>query len=192
MNLSILAGMMIAVGAVVYLKIGGLAGALMFAIGLMTILWLQFELFTGKAGLLASHDITFTKLYYIWWGNFFGTAFVAIILYFTPLGRELAELAQTIVETRIGNGFMTNFAYGIMCGVLMYIAVNTGWLNHPAYAMVPVASFIMCGFTHCVADMFYLHIGCQNLSDYWILIPTTIGNIIGTNLLPFLRRNPIG
>ena len=43
MNLSILAGMMIAVGAVVYLKIGGLAGALMFAIGLMTILWLKFE-----------------------------------------------------------------------------------------------------------------------------------------------------
>lgn len=52
--LSILAGMMIAIGGIINLSIGGIAGALLFSMGLLTILTLRFELFTGKAGLLAT------------------------------------------------------------------------------------------------------------------------------------------
>ena len=68
----------------------------------------------------------------------------------------------------------------------MYIAV-TGYKgsNNIAFVFVPVATFILAGFNHCVADMYYLCIGAMKFTDYLILIPTTIGNIIGCNLIPW-------
>ena len=54
MRNSILAGIMISIGAALYLVIGGIPGAILFSIGLLTILYFQFHLFTGKAGLFAA------------------------------------------------------------------------------------------------------------------------------------------
>ena len=45
--MSILAGMMIAVGCVLYLTVGGVAGACAFAVRLMTICEFGLKLFTG-------------------------------------------------------------------------------------------------------------------------------------------------
>lgn len=54
MMVSILAGMLITLGAILYLTIGNVVGAIMFSLGLLTILYFKLELFTGKAGLLAN------------------------------------------------------------------------------------------------------------------------------------------
>lgn len=184
MLLSIFAGMMIAVGGTVYLSVGDIAGAVLFSMGLLTILIFKLELFTGKAGLLVTREITFGKLFEIWVGNFLGTAIVASGLLFTPNSVVLSAKALEIVAIRIENGILANFTLGIMCGMLMFIAVKTFAMTNgqPIYAMLPVAIFILCGFNHCIADMFYLHMGCLYLSDYLVLIPTTIGNIIGCNI----------
>ena len=186
MLLSILAGMMIALGGVVFLSVGGTTGALLFSMGLLTILTLKLELFTGKAGLFATHEIKLGKLAEIWCGNFFGTLAIATGLLFTPRGIVLAEKASEIVAIRVANGIFANFIYGILCGMLMFIAVKTFVVanGQPLYAIMPVAIFILCGFNHCIADMFYLHLGCMQISDYLILIPTTIGNFVGCNLIP--------
>jgi formate/nitrite transporter FocA (FNT family) len=71
--------------------------------------------------------------------------------------------------------------------MLMFMAVKTWQFTNgnPFYAMMPVGIFIVCGFNHCVADMFYLHMGCLHISDYLVLIPTTIGNLIGCNIIPW-------
>ena len=185
--LSILAGMMIAVGGTVYLTVGGIAGAFLFSMGLLTILSLRLELFTGKAGLLATREMGFGKLTEIWIGNFLGTWLTSFALSFTPMALELSEKATKIVYTKLNYGFGTNLIYGVMCGILMFMAVKT-WMvmaGLPLYAMMPVAIFILCGFNHCVADMFYLHMSQAPLNDFHILIPITIGNIIGCNVLPF-------
>ena len=58
MILSILAGMMIGLGAIVYLSVGEIAGAFMFSLGLLTILHYKFALFTGKAGGLTTGAIS--------------------------------------------------------------------------------------------------------------------------------------
>lgn len=50
--MSILAGIMISIACAAYLSVGGVAGALLFATGLLGILFYQMKLFTGKAGLL--------------------------------------------------------------------------------------------------------------------------------------------
>lgn len=184
--LSIVAGMMIAIGGIIFLTLSGLEGALLFSMGLLTILCLKLELFTGKAGLLATKEITPRKLLEIWIGNFIGTLGMALMLLLTPRGVELSNKAIEIVAIRLANGFFVNLIYGIFCGMLMFIAVKTWQFTNgnPFYAMMPVGIFIVCGFNHCVADMFYLHMGCLHFSDYWVLIPTTIGNLIGCNIIP--------
>lgn len=194
MILSILAGLMIAVGSVINLSVGGALGAFMFSLGLLTVLIFKLELFTGKAGLLATNEMKIGKLSEIWIGNFIGTAIVAILLTLTPKGVDLFEKATQIVAIRNANDFYTNFVYGGFCGLMMYLAVSSyalGGLN-PVYAALPVAAFILCGFNHCVADMFYLNIGATALTDYLTFIPTTIGNICGCCLMPWmlgLRRD---
>jgi formate/nitrite transporter FocA (FNT family) len=161
--LSILAGMMIAIGGTIFLTVGGLEGALLFSMGLLTILCLKLDLFTGKAGLLATREIKPSKLLEIWIGNFLGSWIIAFLLTSTPKGVLLAEEASKIVAIRLANGFFINLIYGILCGLLMFMAVKTWQLTNgsPLYAMMPVAIFIMCGFNHCIADMFYLHVGCM-------------------------------
>ena len=185
--LSIVAGMMIAIGGTIYLTLSGLEGALLFSMGLLTILCLKLELFTGKAGLLATREITLGKLLEIWIGNFLGSWIFAFLLIMTPKGVDLAMRASEIVAIRIANSFFVNFIYGIMCGMLMFMAVKTWQFTNgnPFYAMMPVGIFILCGFNHCIADMFYLHLGCLHFSDYLVLIPTTAGNLVGTNIIPW-------
>ena len=185
--LSIVAGMMIAIGGIIFLTLSGLEGALLFSMGLLTILCLKLELFTGKAGLLATREIKPGKLLEIWIGNFLGSWIIAFLLIMTPKGVELANKASEIVAIRLANCFFVNLIYGIFCGMLMFMAVKTWQFTNgnPFYAMMPVGIFIVCGFNHCVADMFYLHMGCLYISDYLVLIPTTIGNLAGTNIIPW-------
>ena len=84
--LSILAGFMIGMGGIIYLTLGGVVGALFFSLGLMTIITFKFELFTGKAGLLATNEIGFWKLCKIWLGNLLGTGLCGFLALMTPVG----------------------------------------------------------------------------------------------------------
>ena len=186
---SILAGLMISIGGIIYLQIGGIVGATLFSVGLITVLMLKFELFTGKAGLLPTNDITWKKLLCIWLGNLYGCVMVAAALSLTPIGASLAVPAQAIAAIRLANGPLANTVLGGCCGILMYIAVTLfNKQNNPIYAAMPVATFILSGFNHCVADMFYFAIGSASLSVWFTLIPTTLGNICGTFIIPTINR----
>lgn len=191
--LSIIAGFLIGMGGIINLTVGGIPGALFFSLGLVTIVTFKFNLFTGKAGLLFAGEIDGMSLFKIWIGNFVGAAACAMAVSLLPMGESVAEAATAIVETRMAQGSIVNLVSGIFCGILMYIAV-TGYskTNNYLFCIVPVAFFILCRFNHCVADMFY--IGCIRITSYESfahLISTTIGNIIGTNLLPSLDRRGI-
>lgn len=78
--LSILAGILIGIAGRIYLNVGGVAGAILFAAGLIVILLFGLKLFTGKAGLIATEEISFIELCGIWCGNFLGTAVAAMSL----------------------------------------------------------------------------------------------------------------
>ena len=49
--LAILAGICISIGCVVNLRVGGVAGAVLFAFGLTTVVYYGLKLYTGTAGL---------------------------------------------------------------------------------------------------------------------------------------------
>lgn len=182
---SFLAGMCISLGAYVYLNVGGVVGSVLFSVGLLTILKMNFDLFTGQCGKLSSREITWMKLAEIWIGNFLGTFLVAFPLLLTPTGNVMADKAAEIVALRISNGPLVNFILGIGCGLCMYIAVATFGKVCTIFA---VATFILCGFNHCVADMFYLNMGMMQVSDLLVLIPTTLGNLVGCNIIPSLQE----
>ena len=180
---AIFAGFMIGVGAIVNVTVGGLLGPFLFSVGLITILIYELSLFTGKAGLLATREITLKNLSIVWIGNLLGTWIAAVIICATPF--EITA-CQNIIAIRQANSFLTNVILGVFCGVLMNVAVTCFKLErNPIYTILPVAVFILSGYNHCVADMFYSHVGATALKDYLHLIPTTIGNIIGCCLLPF-------
>ena len=187
MKESILAGFMISIGAAMYLVVGGTLGAFLFAIGLLTILCFKFSLFTGKAGLLTERKISSLELLNIWIGNFCGAFIGACALMLAGLGPKIVEPATAIINKRISNTWYENLVLGIFCGILMYIAV-TKWLHSvPFLTIMCVMGFILLGANHCVADMVYTTIATS--SETWVpagvaLIWTTIGNIIGTNLIP--------
>jgi formate/nitrite transporter FocA (FNT family) len=184
---AILAGMMIALGATVYLTLGTPLGPFMFAVGLLAVLTFEFNLFTGKAGKLATKEIKPFDLFLIWLGNFVGTELVTFLVIWSPNAESLHLKARDIIMVRMDNTFLTNVMMGILCGILMYLAV-TMWKSerHPIYAILPVAVFIFSGYNHCVADMFYTFIGLGDIADFWHLVPTTLGNLIGCNLIPYL------
>lgn len=186
---SILAGIMISLGCIINLQVGGIGGALFFSLGLITILMFNFDLFTGRAGLIPTGQTTWKKLGLIWLGNLYGCVMVAAAMSLTPLGLTLGATAQAIVATRIANGVLANIILGGCCGILMYIGVGLFTKqNNPIYAAMPVATFILSGYNHCVADMFYLTIANASWIAWATLIPTTIGNILGCCLIPFIQN----
>jgi formate/nitrite transporter FocA (FNT family) len=186
---SILAGIMISLGCIVNLQVGGIGGALLFSIGLITILMFNLDLFTGRAGLLATDQITWKRIGLIWLGNLYGCVMVAAALSLTPLGATLGATAQAITAIRLANGPLANVILGGCCGILMYVGVNLfNKQNNPIYAMMPVATFILSGFNHCVADMFYFSIAGASLATWLTLIPTTIGNLLGCCLVPTVQN----
>ena len=188
---SIMAGFMITMAAAIYLTVGGALGAFMFAIGLLTILFFQFDLFTGKAGLLAQKEIKILKLTTIWVGNFIGCTICAGLLLATPLGASLSEGAAAIINVRISNMWFENIILGFFCGMLMTIAVKTYTMS-PYRTVLSVASFILLGANHCVADMAYIVLAANTkflLSAFAALLFTTVGNIIGCNAIPLLNHS---
>ena len=110
---SILAGIFIAVAAIVNLTIGGFAGACIFAVGLIMILQMEFNLFTGKVGALLNKQVSIPQLGSI----YVGILIVALMLIVSP--NALTAKAQAIVEIRNANGFSLN---AMLCGLLVRCA----------------------------------------------------------------------
>ena len=53
---SILAGICIGLGGAIFLKLGGIIGAIMFAFGLLTVVHFKIPLYTGTAGFINIKD----------------------------------------------------------------------------------------------------------------------------------------
>lgn len=186
----IMAGIMVAFAATLNLKIGGIVGAILFSLGLLTILTYQFNLFTGKAGLLATKQISLLGLFAIYWQNLIGTAIWVCVLLPTKLYEELQPAVNAINDIRFNNGPLTNFVMGLICGVLMYLAVEFYKSKNYSQLIMCVAGFILFGANHCVADMFYYYMA-PNFGLAWPLLFTTLGNIVGCNLIPYTTKKAV-
>lgn len=195
--LAVLAGMAISIGCVVYLSVeNAVAGSILFSVGLLTVLCFGLNLFTGKAPYICKNKPSYLGFVaVVWLGNFAGTGISAFLIRFTRVYDKIIDRCTSIAQTKVDDGFLSLFILGIFCGIMMYIAVDT-YINQSkeknfSSALVVVfcvSVFILCGFEHSVADMFYFMLSLP--IGKWILplLVITLGNVVGGNAFCLLTK----
>lgn len=182
---SILAGITIGIAGFAYLAIGGLAGAVLFAFGLLTVVGYKLKLYTGTAGFVNKGELV--DLLVILLGNIVGCLLVGLLTRASNL--ELQAAAQKILEVRLQNGALRCGLLGIGCGFIMTTAVTFSREKNYLPLLFGVPLFIVCGFTHCVADAFYyLSVPIDFLKLHFleiigVYVSIVLGNFIGCNLV---------
>ena len=191
--LAIGAGLAISIGGTVYLSVDNkIIGSLLFAVGLYAIVLNGLFLYTGKVGYLVvqSDKIEYLGLLAITWlGNLAGTWIGAVAVLNTRI-QGIRENAVGICETKMADEPLSIFLLAIFCGILMYIAVD-GFKEkeNPLILFFCVSVFILSGFEHCIANMFYFSIaGAWSLKTIVYLIIMTLGNSLGGMLIPSLKN----
>lgn len=194
---AIVAGGLIGIGGTAFLLSDSkLAGSILFCVGLFAILTMNFNLFTGKVCYVFENKLSYIlDLIVIWIGNLLGTISIAILESFTRLYPILNSKAQELVKTKFIDEPISWFVLGILCNVLIYLAVD-GYKNNEheigKYLSIifGVSIFVFCGFEHCVADMYYI-----SIANAWtyahaleVIAIVTIGNCVGGVLIPLIKK----
>ena len=152
-------------------SLGKLVGAVVFPAGMAMVLIAGSELFTGNTLIILAvleKRISVLRMlknwFFVFIGNFIGAASVAlgVVLGGTPKLFE-GELLNGILRSgasRCNLGFGEALVRGILCNVLVCIAV---WMSFAAKnvegklltSFWPVMVFVLCGFEHSIADMYF-------------------------------------
>lgn len=225
--LAILAGILIGMGAVVSntashalenLSVARVVCGFLFPFGLVMVLFTGAELFTGNCLItipVLERRVAWTgmlrNLCWVYIGNLIGAVLLAAaIVYSGQLNLTDGALAVCTIRTAAAKcslSFARAVVLGILCNVLVCIGVMCGLCAKSAAgrtlgAFLPVCFFVICGFEHCVANMYYIPAGLLALevphyaelareagvavesltwSRFFLqnLLPVTVGNLIG-------------
>lgn len=188
---SIMAGIFIAMGAMVYLAIPNtLVGSLFFSTGIFLVLNLHNMLFTRVCPLKVYGQYQWKDMGIAWIGNGVGTFVAAVAVSFTRFSDTISESVKKIGETKLSDSPESLLILGILCAFFVAFAVIVGAKQEQGsfgqifYVWLFITAFVYCGFEHIVADMFYiscyaLNYGAQAMDVIKVLFWVTAGNIIG-------------
>lgn len=191
---AILAGICISIGGIVFIQTTTSCGtefkwvgAVLFSIGLMSILHFGFNLYTGKVGYILQNDRKFLlEVLVTIVGNFIGCLICGYLFQFDMA----AQMVTDKVNLLMGEGGVIDIiAKSVMCGILMYIAVDYYKSKDSLLAtFVCIPVFIMAGFEHSIADMFYISSAMMwNIDTALLTSAVLFGNLIGCCLIPAYR-----
>lgn len=204
-----------------------LVSACVFPAGLAMVLIAGSELFTGNNLIIISvleKKVKFREMlknwFFVYLGNFIGTILVAGLVVYggTPelFDGALAEKMVASAVSRVDQTFLEAFIRGILCNILVCIAVWSAFAAKTVSGKLlmsfwPIMLFVLCGFEHSIADMYFGVAGILAASQYDIaaegltwgsfllnnLLPVTLGNIVGGSGIVgagywflFLRHTP--
>ena len=179
-------------------SVAKLISALVFPMGLILVILFKTELFTGNSLLvipLIKKEIKFKdlikNLIIVYIGNFIGAIVVALMLKSSGHydNKLYLETVLKIASVKVSYSFLKAFILGILCNILVCMAVLISFSVKDTFSKVivifiPIFLFIALGLEHSVANMYYLTAGYLNngiglkaiLNN---LIPVTLGNIVG-------------
>ncbi|MFH0839375.1 MAG: formate/nitrite transporter family protein [Candidatus Omnitrophota bacterium] len=218
-----LAGIYIAFGAAVSTSVlsGGLLdqgvakflSGSVFSVGLILVLILGSELFTGN--ILMTIGLIYQKYSFmrvlrnwlvVYFGNLSGALLIAWLVSCSGLltsGNELTPIgtvALKTAETKLQLGFSEALCRGILCNMLVCLAVLMCVASRTIGGKIlgiyfPIMAFVASGYEHSVANMYFLPVGLMAKDEFISgffsifnnLIPVTIGNIIGGLLIVLLH-----
>lgn len=193
---AVIAGCLIGMGGIVFLsQQNPVVGSCLFAIGLLTIVVFKLQLFTGKVGYIPLEQPAYLlELLITWLGNLVGTFLVAAMVRNTRIYAGIAEKVANIANVKMADSALSLFLLAIFCGLLMFIAVDTfknqtGSTIRIVAVFVPVMVFILSGFEHVIADMFYFSLaGVWNAHCVAMVLVMTLGNSLGAMLIPLYLK----
>jgi formate/nitrite transporter FocA (FNT family) len=178
-------------------------GGILFSIGLLTICLFGFKLFTGQVGYILGKEKGTKKkflgqlaIFYL--GNLVGAVGLGYLLRLTALNTtEFMAVSESLATHKLvnlgsdigGQSFYSVLILAFFCGMLVFFAVEmfrreeSPALFRVIAVITCVSAFVISGFEHCIADMFYLafantfekHFGESLLS----IVCGSTGNILG-------------
>ena len=163
---------------------GPLVGAILFSLGLLSVVGYKLKLYTGTAGFIQKNEVG--NLFFILFGNIIGCLCLGLISRISTM--DIQGAAQKVLELRLETGALRCGLLGIPCGFLMTTAVRFAREKHYIPLLLAVPLFIVCGFTHCVADAFYYtcvpvaFLKAHALQVIGVYVCIVLGNLIGCNL----------
>lgn len=189
---AILAGIFIGIAGTVYLAVPiAVIGAFLFGFGLLTILCNNFKLYTGAVGYLASQGKNtlhyLGTLWFIWLGNLVGCFAVGSAVRASRVAElsGIAAKAERLCLIKMADSAGSLLILSFFCGILMYLAVDTFRRELPPVIRMTnvflcVMVFILSGFEHCIANMYYFSAAALWNWDNLLLIGLmTLGNSLG-------------
>lgn len=183
----ILAGILISFGGFAYLAVGGIVGAIMFAFGLMSVVYFGALLYTGTAGF--RFEKKWWKLPLILLLNVFGCFVMGLLANFCG-NDTIISSAQKCIDARIEAGYVACVVRGVLCGAIMTTVVKFGSEGKILPLLFGIPLFILCGFYHSIADAFYIsvagfgYIDNPQVAYCWLFV--VLGNFIGCNMYEIL------
>jgi formate/nitrite transporter len=227
--LGILAGIYIGFGAIACSTVNGwaaidpklpaaltrfLAGSV-FALGLILVIVPGSELFTGNVLMVAGLGRNvrarnvLANWVFVYLGNFLGAAALAGAVWGTGLMFDakgesglsaVGSWAVGNTDMRIGLGFAHAFWRGVLCNILVCLAVILALASRSVIGKIlgiyfPIMVFVLCGFEHCIANMYFLSAGLMAQGTFFSafgtmwhnLIPVTLGNVVGGLVLVLMH-----
>ena len=228
--LGIMAGAFIALGgttsstaahAIDNVGLARFVAGIIFPVGLMIIVFVGGELFTGNC--LIVMDVVGKKvtwfecirnLIVVYFSNLIGALIIDTLIYFSGnldyTGGLLGAYAIKVAVGKVGISPLKGITSGILCNILVCIAIlmaaaATDIVGKIWAIFFPIMAFVVGGFEHCVANMFYIPVGmmaaqnpayvakaqeaygltAEQIQGLTVLhslnnfIPVTIGNILG-------------
>lgn len=185
----IFAGILISVGGAVYLSCDNkYVGAVLFSVALLCICYQGYSLYTGKICYIPQKhgkeefSVLFTGLL----GNVLATTVCGYALrYAIP---KIGEAALNSCNAKLEQAFFQTFLRAVFCGILILLAVDIfKKFKTPVGIVFCIPVFILSGFEHSVADMFYFAasgiVSLKAFTFIWIVI---LGNTVGGMLIPAL------
>ena len=226
-----LAGMFIAFGAccssaavygIANPGVAKLVAGVIFPVGLMLIILIGGELFTGDCllamGVMSKKfraQAMIKKLALVFFSNMLGAVLIAMLVYFSGQ-YDMGDGALAAYTIKVAYGKATldvtrAFTSGILCNIIVCFAVllaysATDVTGKLLAVFFPIMAFVIGGFEHCVANMYYIPAGIiansnpqyqeksmelygysanqlsqLNIQNFLIrnLLPVTLGNIVG-------------
>jgi formate/nitrite transporter len=219
----ILAGIYIGFGAVAATTVSAfeglpaglskfLAGSV-FCVGLILVVIPGSELFTGNVLMVAglvSRKVSLGQVLRNWLAAYFGNFLGAVLLALAVFGSGLLGTADApsavgtaaakIAAAKIDLAFGPALLRGVLCNMLVCLAVILAIFSRTTVGKIlgiyfPIMVFVLCGFEHSIANMYFLPAGLlaqgRFVGDFgtmfYNLIPVTLGNILGGTLVVMLH-----
>lgn len=210
--LGIMAGVFISIGAfsstvashsIKNFGVSKLVAGFVFPVGLILVLICGAELFTGNNLLSIAYlekRITFKDFISNWIlvfiGNFVGAILFALLIYHSGAikanGGMVAAYALKTTYVKESLSIKEALLSGILCNIIVCSSVWGSYASKDItgkvfMAFFPIMAFVISGFEHCVANMYYLSLGhlCKgnlNLTSVSTLSKENLSMINGLNL----------